>query len=362
MIFAAALTHRSILENYTSMVARFIIVAMLLAQALTTLAADSIRTGLNTNQPLWGIRGGLFWAVPPGGFRPNEPRGLIRVGYSILTGGGYDLINFIAIEPIVSGRRGFSELEKSRLDNLPGKRLWAEGRHAGGTVLTNAPSPLNKGWDRVEEVQVMLRVEQFENDAHVRLVVSQRSDRPDEIEFRVFQEPDSAPLDYCILTATMGNMARTRLLWLEDEVVSSLRLYSDYSETGFAPHREFPLSRLQRCADGGVLVAITNDEENPAAVYPFANSELWHYAGRKVTQYWMKPSGAFHDDLHAVVNGRYTYWLSQRPVPGGIAFENFELRERFYDGQRFVFGITDRTPLELGFRSKVSASTTSNGH
>ena len=40
--------------------------------------------------------------------------------------------------------------------------------------------------------------------------------------------------------------------------------------------------------------------------------------------------------------------MSRRPIPGGIAFENFELRERFYDGQRFVFGITPKTPEELG--------------
>ena len=49
-----------------------------------------------------------------------------------------------------------------------------------------------------------------------------------------------------------------------------------------------------------------------------------------------------------MVNGRYTYWRSARLLPGGIAFENFELRERFYDGQKSVFGITRRTPQELG--------------
>ena len=46
---------------------------------------------------------------------------------------------------------------------------------------------------------------------------------------------------------------------------------------------------------------------------------------------------------------RVRYWRSRHPIPGGIAFENFELRERFHDGQRSVFGITRRTPGELGF-------------
>ena len=97
-------------------------------------------------------------------------------------------------------------------------------------------------------------------------------------------------------------------------------------------------------------MAVTNDEESPATVYPFPNSELWHYAGYKVTQYWAKATGTFRDDLQVAVNGRYTYWLSERPIPGGVAFENFELRERFYNGQKFTFGITRRTAQELGFK------------
>jgi len=146
----------------------------------------------------------------------------------------------------------------------------------------------------------------------------------------------------------MGNMARNRLLWLKDKPVSSLELYPGYRESGFTAHREYPISRLHRSSEGGVLVPVTNDEDNPATVYPYPNSELWHYAGVKVTQYWAKAPGDFSADLRAIVNGRYTYWMSERPIPGGVAFENFELRERFYDGQKFIFGITRRTPRELG--------------
>lgn len=320
---------------------------LLLAASLMAGGADWIRPGLSTNQPVWGLWGGLLWAVAPGGFRTGEPRGLIRLGYPVLADKRYDLINFIAIEPIVRGRRGFSELEHSQLDGLDGKRIWAES--AGGGATTNAAQgDLRKRPGAQEELEVRLRVEKFDNGAHVRLVILQRRDRPDEIELSVVQQPDSAPLDYCILSATMGNRTRTRLLWLKDEVVSSLRVYQDYKETGFAPHRQYPLSRLRQTAGGGVLVAVSNDEEDPAAVYPFPDSELWHYGGCKVTQYWAREAGAFRDDLAAVVNGRYTYWRSARLLPGGIAFENFELRERFYDGQKSVFGITRRTPQELG--------------
>jgi hypothetical protein len=319
-----------------------------LAAASVALGADWIRPGLNTNQPVWGVHGGLLWAVAPAGFRTGEPRGLIRLGYPVLPDKSYDLINFIAIEPIVGGRRGFSELERSQLDGVTGKRILAES--SGSLLTTNLVSgQLRKRSDGQEELELRLQVEKFENGAHVRLVVLQRSDRPDEIQLSVFQEPDCAPLEYCILTATMGNMARTRRLWLNDEVVSSLKAYPDFKGSGFAPLREYPLSRLHRTVAGSVLVAVTNDEEDPASVYPFPNSKLWHYAGCKVAQYWAKESGAFRDDLQVVVNGRYTYWQSSRPIPGGVAFENFELRERFYNGQKSVFGITRQTPQELGF-------------
>jgi hypothetical protein len=331
------------------MLSRALVLVASLAVTPRVGAANWVRPGLSTNQPVWGIRGGLLWAVAPAGFRAGEPRGLIRLGYPVLPEGRYDLINFIAVEPVVKGRRGFSELEHSQLDGVAGKRIWGQGEGRGKATNLVA-GRLQNGLNGEEELDVMLGVEKFDNGAHVRLVVRQRSNRPDEIELSIFQEPDSAPLDYCILTATMGNMARTRQLWLKDDVVSSLELYRGYRKSDFAPHKEYPLSRLHRTAEGGVLVAVTNDEENPATVYPFPNSEVWHYAGCKVTQYWAKATGTIRDDLHVVVNGRYAYWRSARPIPGGIAFENLELRERFYNGQKFTFGITRRTPQELGLR------------
>jgi hypothetical protein len=152
----------------------------------------------------------------------------------------------------------------------------------------------------------------------------------------------------------MGNKARTRLLWLKGEVVNSRQSYPIYHDLGFAAERIFPLARLFHTAEGGVLVAVTNDEQNPAAVFPFPGTRLWYYGGAKVTQYWRKPPGTFRGGLAAAVNARYVYWRSKQPVPGGIAYENFELREPFSEGQCFVFGITRRTPAELGFRPAMT--------
>lgn len=309
-----------------------------------------IRAGLTTNAPIWGIEGGLQFALHPAGFTGGDggPRGLIRLGYPTLPNGDYDLINFIAVEPIVSNQRGFSELEKSTFDQKNGKLFWTgdidhptvENPNLDQeTITTVAPG--------VEELAVTVFVERFDNGAHVRLKLSQRSDRPDELKLTVTNEPDSAPIDACILTATMGNKARTRILFLNDGPVSSLQLYRDYRDIHFAKHTVFDLDRLPRSRDGDVFVAIANDESDPSSVQPFVRPYFWDYQGAKVTQYWRKPAAEMTPDLKAIVNARHTYWMSKQPIPGGVAFENFEMREPFVAGRSFIFGITRQNPLEL---------------
>ena len=311
-------------------------------------AADWVRAGLNTNQPIWGLRGGLQFAISPGGFTSGDggPRGLIRIGHPTLPEGRYDLINFIAIEPVVGKTRGFSELEKSKLDGRRGKMFWT-----GASPPTNSepaafsPGEISSPRPGVEELEVPLRVEQFDNGAHLRLVLSQRSDAPDELRLRVRIEPDSAPIKACILTATMGNKARARLLWLNDGAVSSLKVFGDYTGPDFTPHAFLPLGRLPRNARGDVVVAMTTDEANPAEATGL--SPFWQYRGEKVTQYWRKPAAGLDSSLRCAVNARFRYWMSPTPVPGGLAYENFELVEDFKDGQEFVFGVTRRSPTEL---------------
>ena len=83
-----------------------------LASALGWLHAADAGSGWvvpagETNRPTWGRRGALLWGLPAGRAPVDGPRGLIRLHYPILTNGGYDLVNFIAIEPVVAGRRGF---------------------------------------------------------------------------------------------------------------------------------------------------------------------------------------------------------------------------------------------------------------
>lgn len=342
-------------------------IAWLTLLTAPSLGAEWVRGGSDGRQARWGLAGGLQFALPPA---TPGPRGLIRILYPTLTrakpsesppagsaardidAAGYDLINFIAIEPIVGKVRCFSELERSELDRTAGKRLWVEPGELRGEVT--------KTDDGTECLHVVIHVERFINGAHVRLLAEQRADRPDELSLTIEAEPDSAAIAKCILTATMGNRARTRQLWLKDETISSLKLYPDYRGRNFAPSTSYPLKRLTVTKAGDVVVAITTDEAQPADVYPFPGTKRWYYGGVPVTQYWRKPKGTWRPDLEAVVNARFTYWMSRQPIPGGIAFENFELRARFHPHQQFIFGVSRQTPAQLGVVRQGVADTRSS--
>lgn len=307
-----------------------------------------VRAGLTTNQAIWGIRGGLQFAIFPGGFTSGDggPRGLIRIGYPVLPLGVYDLVNFIAIEPIVGRTRGLSELERSRVDGRQGKIFWARAvPSTNARTATYGPGEITSVKPGVEQLTVPLRIEKFDNGAHVRLVLSQRSDAPDELRLVVHAEEDSAPIQSCILTATMGNKARARLLWLKEGPISSLKVFGSYTGPDFTSHAFFPLSRLTRDWHGDAVAAITTDESNPAETTDLPR--FWQYRGEKVTQYWRKPAGTFAESLSCAVNARFKYWKSQTPLPGGLAYENFEFVDEFKDGQEFIFGVTRHSPAEL---------------
>ncbi len=318
---------------------------------------DLVRPGPGA-PTVWGIEGGIHFTVWPhdvGGSRSaGGPRGLIRVGYPILEDGGVWLVNFIAVEPIIEGahERGLSELEPSASDGKPGKRIevgpppgeaWTASEE--GEPYPGLVQELEGGARRLT---ICLAVERFDSGAHVRVLASVRTDRPEELELRVYAEDDSAPLRACILSATMGNYERLRELHLAERVVTAGELYGGYTGHDFAPHTRFALGELARAADGSVVVPATTDEEEPSRTLPDpARGWFWYYPGAKLTQYWRKYPDTLQDELYATVNARRVYWASEWPIPGGVAFENFELNERFTDGQAQVFALTPKTPREL---------------
>jgi hypothetical protein len=89
------------------------------------------------------------------------------------------------------------------------------------------------------------------------------------------------------------------------------------------------------------------DEADPASHWPHAPEIFWRWPYEKLTQYWRIGPGEFGDDLTFAANGRCFYWRSHLAVPGGIAFENTELRRSYRPGQAICFGMTRKSPQEL---------------
>jgi len=285
------------------------------------------------------------------------PRGLIRVGIPSKSTGAAELVNFIAIEPLALGRgdrlsrMGFSELEPSVLDSgQHGKRLWVAapaGAEAGFqgelTVLPAKPRP-------IERLRVRIEAEPYTaNRAHVYVLASMYSDQPEELELEVYTHPDSAPLEELTVTATMGNYERLRQLWLKDLLVESRALYAGHeaNRSGFIDFANYPLEDMLRTEEGDALAICTSDEANPADSFNPAAKPGWRYRLQKLTQYWRVPARHIQPDLRVKVNGRRVYWKSQDEIPGGAAYENFELRQRFVPGQTFIFGLTKKEPRQF---------------
>ncbi len=306
---------------------------------------------------VWGRTDGVVFGLPSRGGMPG-PRGLIRVGILGKETHQPELVNFIAIEPVVAGplnryyRWGFSELEPSQLDpKQHGKRLWVhvpDGEDPARAVpgelvtLTTKPHP-------IEQLTVRIEVEAYKaNGAKVYLIARMRSDTPEEISFSVFQHTDSAPVEELTLTATMGAYERLRYLWLRNRLVDSRLIYAHDTpdDWGFMERENYPLVDMLRNWDGDAIALCTASEANPAAVQNL-DPAFWNYRSSRLTQYWRVPAKDIQPDLRVRVNGRSLYWMTQTNIPGGVSFENFEVRQRYVPGQAFVFGLTTKEPWQF---------------
>jgi hypothetical protein len=332
-------------------------------------------------QPVIGFKDGIRIALWPAF---DGPRGVIRILAPYVCPGDYPKINFIAIEPIVGGWRGLSEIEHSKLDDRRGMRMWfsdsrdqlweatpvgdaSAAEHSGateasptgvashnGSTLPWNPSRGKTGKIRVdgksvETLTIILNIEEFDNGAHPIVQITFRADRPNEIGFRTYAAKDSAPMESCVLTATMGNFSRARLLYLKDEVLDARQVWPNCKDWDFVWTDEIAGDRIRRERDGTLTVAITPSEtsmETDKIPEPF-----WQFHGKLATQYWRKyPTKDSPKNLRVRVNGRAFYYGRPTPIPGGVSFENFELIEDFRPGIESWFGVTLKTAYQMGWK------------
>ena len=322
-----------------------LLASLLCGVGVSPAPCDWIRPQKPDSPLVWGRTDGVVFGLHSTGGMTG-PRGLIRVGIWNPLSGLPELVNFVAVEPVTEGpgyrfsRMGFSELEPSVLDAPQrGKRLWVES--VAGELATLPVRP-----QAIEQLTVRIEVEPFTaNRAHVYVVARIQSNRPQEIAFAVYHHRDSAPIEELTLTATMGNYERLRYLWLKDHVVESRALYAGFSGNGFIDRENYPVEEILKYGDGDAIALCTSDEPNPAAVE--VSIPWWKYGSAKLTQYWRVAARHIQPDLRVKVNGRRVYWASQVELPGGVAFENFEVRQRYVPGQEVVFGLTTKEPWQI---------------
>jgi len=328
---------------------------------LDAVAADFVRPADAGGPLVYGVKNGIAVAIHPFGLDHRErggPRGLIRVGYQ--QDGKYHLINYIAVEPVVDGIQGLSELEKSG-DGQRGKQFWV-----GDSLDDGGVGKSGNVAGRIEEtpagqvLKFFLHVEPFANGARPVIEVSLFEKFPNRVRFNTYSGPGGKKQQRCVLTATMGNQSRCRFLWLRSEAVFAPNLYSGYLGTDFVEKGAFRLSDLWQTKAGDVVAAISPDEFEPREVWPLP-TDGWHHDGPWMAQFWIKRKGTYDQSLHCRVNGRRVYWAGKVPIPGGIAYENFELREDFRPGQEVWFGYTTQSPAKE-FDFKYDAAPTAQSH
>ena len=181
-------------------------------------------------------------------------------------------------------------------------------------------------------------VERLANGAKPVIEAHFHTDCPHEVALRCLAAPGSAPMERCILTATMGNYGRLRRLILQDRIVEAKTLWPSLApdRLGFEPHRSFSARELLAQGHELVLAAETDEADLLTAHYALGTFPGWFYEGKPARHLWRTKN---IPGLLARVNARRTYWMSDAAIPGGLAFENIELDAPFVSGQEFTFAI-----------------------
>src|SRR5690606_4823394 len=103
-------------------------------------------------------------------------------------------------------------------------------------------------------------------------------DRPYEVEIAKYASEGSDELENFIVTATMGNYARLRKLYLKNETQSSTKIWPNYVGDAFTAHAHFPVQDFIDNQKGEVYFVAAPDEKQPQkASYGQDTNHHWKY-------------------------------------------------------------------------------------
>lgn len=296
--------------------------------------------GVPADRPTWGHRVGLRIGLAPAA----GPNGLVRIYAPHLDQEYPRMVNYLSVEPAVTGHpgRGQSELEESRTHPSQSGLTFAA---TNSLVESDTKGELPTGIHDcgAGTLRLFVHPEPFRNGAHPIIEFIFHRDQIDEVEIVIHAATNSAVMESCVISATMGNYGLLRELHLSgDRVARASELWSGepLDHLGFLPWRVWPADDLVRTATGDYRVSLSSDVSNPASTeYSAAVPGHWRYRGRGATHYWRSEPDT---PATVAVNARQTYWGTDALIPGGVSFENFELRMPFRDGQRLWFGVAAR--------------------
>ncbi|VVB79830.1 Uncharacterised protein [uncultured archaeon] len=283
----------------------------------------------NNNQNyIWGLADGIAIGIQKNSKPPqmdNAPGGtwapgLIYVMFTDEKGETY-FFNYIGFD--ILGKNGLDQSEAEKIVFMP------ESTSVEGSILT-----------------VVFRTSEFnKNKIPLKVTITIDKSKPREIGISaqdMYKENNL--VSYIHMSATGGNLGRIRDLYLKDEIINSKNLYAgEQPGSGcFYPLKTFALNKL-RTDSSGVIAYAGNDEAGNW--FGEWGSDVAPYYGKpKFYQYWRKYSGTYNPDLMVTVNGRDHYFsgflnpCNGKAVTGGVAYENFDMVEKYYAGQKFWFG------------------------
>lgn len=82
----------------------------------------------------------------------------------------------------------------------------------------------------VEQLDLLFYCSRFRNGAHIYLSMHIRSDKPDEVEIRLYSLEDLEDIRILRVSSTAGNFNHLRILWLGDKVIDARELYASCDE------------------------------------------------------------------------------------------------------------------------------------
>jgi hypothetical protein len=295
----------------------------------------------------WGFREGI--RIRFGRFFPRKPLwGTIQIVHTGTRLPKNLPLNELAIKPRADDRYANSTTEQ---------RTQAGGKLGLRFATSDSKQLSKKVWEPAEGVlsedgktlRLFVHPEPFSNRA--RPVIEIRFDAPhaNRIGFRVHTASESTGMTECVLSAMSGSFADLRQLHFADGHVKTTKQMfeswpdeSKLTDKERSPWQTFSGEQFPLVDDGTLRqIRLTSDVSDYSTLkYAGAVSTGWQYKALPSEQSWLC---AAETPFTVALRARKSFRNGNGPIPGGPAFEDFELRTRLQPNQWIWYEVLPKT-------------------